>query len=934
MPDFRLPPLNIGERFYRACLWAYPGSFRRAFGLDLVETFRDERRAAGQRSGGTALAFWMETLRDVVTQGIAERCAAMARVFVDRETDRDTDRDTVREGPMTARRNAFVILLQDALQDLRIGARALRRTPAFTAVAVLTLSLCIGATTAVFTVVHGVLIKPLPFEDPGALVSIRHTANDARGNAAFGLSGALVTTYARESRALLQVGLWSRSTENVTEDVMPEEVTSLNVSLGTLPALGVRPVRGRAFSEADHTPGSPETVILTDGYWRRRFGGDASIIGRQVTINARPRAVVGVMPPTFHFLSEAPDVILPLRFTPDSLTLGGFSYEGLARLAPGVTVEQASADLRRVIPIWLDAWPSFPGADRSAFVKAEVTPVVRPLKEELVGNVDTTLWVLMGTVGIVWLIACANVASLVLVRAEGRHHELVTRAALGATRGRLAREMLLESLVLGTVSGALGLGLASASLRLLVAMGPTTIPRLQDVTLDPIVVIFSLVVSILSASIVGAIPVTKYTGQSIALALRSGGRGSSASRDQHRTRNTLVVAQIALALILMVGAGLMMRTFLALRAISPGFTDPQHVQLVRVTIPDAQVGEPEQLVRVQRAMRDRLATIQGVSDVSFTATVPMAGERKRSSIIRQDGPPGEEENASELRWFRFIAPGLFRTIGTPLVAGRDFTWADMDTRQPVAVISKNLARELWGAPEAAVGKRIREGNTSPWREVIGVVDDVYDNGPSQPAPKIVYWPWYMESFYGQPVYVQRGITFAIRTNRAGTAGLLTEARDAIRAVDASVPLTRVRTLGDVYDRQLNVTSFTVTMLAIAAGMALFLGVVGIYGVIAYTVTQRRREIGIRVALGAPYAGVRLMFIRQGVTLGLIGVALGIAGATVVTRVMASLLFGTSSIDPITYGAVSLGLVAIAAVASYVPAHHASKVDPVLALRNQ
>ena len=823
-------------------------------------------------------------------------------------------------------------LIQNSMQDLRYGVRALRRTPAFTIVALLTLSLGVGATTAVFTVVHAVLIKPLPFPDSDALVSLEHTSADANGGAPVGMSGSLLVTYARENRSFRHVGAWSRTTGNVTGAVLPEEVTSLNVSAGTLPALGIQPTLGRWFSEADDRPGSPETVILTDGYWRRRFGGDPSIIGRHLTIDGRPRAVVGVMPGGFRFLNETPDVILPLQLDPDSLTLGGFRYQGLARLAPGVTREQASADVRRMLPSWLDAWPSFPGIDRSAF--AGLIPLVQPLKHQLVGSVSTTLWVLMGTVGIVLLIACANVASLVLVRAEGRHHELVTRSALGATRARLARAMLLESLILGIVGGVLGLLLAFAGLHLLIAIGPTTIPRLREITLDPIVVVFATMISILSASIFGGIAVKKHTGSSIALALRSGPRSSSDSRDRHRTRTTLVVAQVALALILMVGAGLMIRTFLALRAVAPGFTDPQHIQLVRVTIPDASVSDPEQVARVQRSMRDRLASIPGVSDVSFTGNVPMAGDRNRSSIFREDAAEGEADKPSALRWFRFVAPGLFRTIGTRVVAGRDFTWTDVDEQRPVAVISKNLARDMWRTPEAAIGKRIREGSGSPWREIVGVVDDVYDNGLDQQAPMIVYWPWLMQSFYGQPLNVQRSVTFALRASRAGTGSLLAEARDAIRAVEADVPLTRVRTLGDVYDRSLDVTSFTAAMLAIAAGMSLFLGIVGIYGVIAYAVSQQRREIGIRVALGAPQSEVRLMFVRHGVALGATGVTLGVAGAVLLTRLMASLLFGTSPLDPVTYCVVSLALVAIAGLASYIPARNATTIDPVLALRGE
>jgi predicted permease len=826
-------------------------------------------------------------------------------------------------------------LIQDSLQDLRHGARALRRAPAFTLVAILTLALGIGATTAVFTVVQGVLIKPLPYEDADALVSLKHTARDTTTGPPFGMSGALLATYARENRSFRQMGIWSRGTANQSGGVLPEEVAIVNVSAGTLPALGVQPMLGRWFSDEDHTPGSAETVILTYGHWQRRFGGDPSLIGREVTIDAKPRTVVAVMPAGFRFLDDTPDVILPLRFEPGALTLGGFSYEGIARLAPGVAAEDAQADLARMIPIWLDAWPPFPGFDRSEFVDAQVTPLVRPLKEELVGGVGTVLWVLMGTIGIVLVVACANVANLALVRSEGRHHELATRTALGASRLRIARAMLLESLLLGVAGGALGVPLAWAGLRLLAAFAPAALPRLHEIQLDATVLIFTASVSVVSALLFGGIPVLKYTGRGIALALRAGGRSVSDGRERLRTRNALVVAQVALALILLVGSGLLARTFVALRAVEAGFSDPHHVQLVRVTIPEAQVDDPEHVFRLQRDMLDRLAAIPGVSDVSFTGNVPMAaGERSRSSLYGEDANRADAGRPVELRWFRYVAPGFFRTTGTRLVAGRDFTWTDLEEYRPVAVISENLAREMWSEPAAALGKRIREGAASPWREIVGVVGDVHDNGLQEEAPRIAYWPSIMESFLGQPMNVRRSVTFAIRSDRAATDALLTEVRDAIRTVDADVPLTRVRTLGDEYDRSMANTSFALVMLAIAAAMALGLGVVGIYGVIAYAVTQRRREIGIRVALGASRREVRRLFVRHGVTLGVSGVLCGAAGAALLTRLIGSLLFGTSPLDPMTYGLVALGLVGITALASYVPAHSATRVDPAQTLRGE
>jgi predicted permease len=840
------------------------------------------------------------------------------------EQVRDSTRDEFR-----------LALVQDSLQDLRHAARALRRAPAFTLVAVLTLAFGIGATTAVFTVVRGVLLKPLLYVDADALVSLKHTALDTTAGPPVGMSAALLVTYTRENRSFQQIGVWSRGTANLTGGVLPEDVASLNVSAGTLPALGVQPMIGRWFSNEDHTPGSAETVILTHGYWQRRFGGDSSVIGREVTIDARPRTVVAVMPPGFRFLDDTPEIILPLRFEPGTLTLGGFSYEGMARLAPGVTVEDAQADLARMVPIWLATWPSFPGIDRSAFVKARLTPLVRPLKQELVGAVGNVLWVLMGTIGIVLVIACANVANLALVRGEGRHQEIATRTALGASRLRVARAMLLESLILGVAGGALGVILAWAGLGLLAALEPTALPRLHEIELDATVLVFTASVSVVSALLFGGIPALKSTGRGIAMALRTGGRSASDGRERQRTRNALVVVQVALALILLVGSGLMIRTFLALRAIPPGFSDPHDVQLVRVTIPEAQVDDPERVFRLQRDMRDRLAAIPGVSDVSFTGNVPMAaGERNRSSIYAEDATTADAERPAELRWFRYVAPGYFRTIGTRLVAGRDFTWTDLEEYRPVAVISENLAREMWGEPAAALGRRIREGTASPWREVVGVVGDVYDNGLREEAPRIAYWPSVMETFLGQRLNVRRSVSFAMRSDRAGTEALLEEVRTAIRAVNADVPLTRVRTLGDVYDRSMASTSFTLVMLAIAAAMALCLGVVGIYGVIAYAVAQRRREIGIRVALGASHREVKRLFVRQGVALGVSGVLCGAAGAALLTRLIGSLLFGTTPLDPMTYGLVALGLVGMTALASYVPARGAARVDPAQTLRGE
>jgi len=880
--------------------------------------------------------------RDSLERGLDQEI----RFHIERQTEKN-----LRAGmtPVEARRQAHLtfggvervkertrdefrpVLVQDLLLDLRYAVRALRRAPVFTLAATLTLALGIGATTAVFTVVNGVLIKPLPFRDADALVSLKHSGPDLNGGPPVGICLSMLVTYARENRSFEQIGAWARGSDTVTDDDVPEEVTTLNVSAGTLRAVGVQPAIGRWFSEQDQAPGSPETVILADGYWRRRFGGDRTIVGRQVAIGSRPRLVIGVMPASFRFLDETPDLVLPVRIDPAGLSLGGFNYEGIARLAAGVTREQASADLRRIVPLWMEAWPSWPGIDRSAF--AGTVPLVRPLKQELIGGAGEMLWVLMGTIGIVLVIACANVANLVLVRAQARHHELALRAALGAGRGRIARQVLVENLVLGLLGGAAGLALAAAGLDALPAIGSAGIPRLREISFDPVVLVFTLAVSLATALVFGGIPVVTFAGRRLATTLRAGGRGSSDSRDRNRVRNLLAVVQLALALILLVAAGLMIRTFLALRDVPPGFTQPAQVQLVRITISETAVGEPERVLPLQRAMLDRLAAIPGVTGVSFTGNVPMAaGERSRATIVREDVPIGDQRASPPLRWFRYVAPGYFHTIGTRLVAGRDFTWTDLEAHRTVAVISENLAREFWREPHAAIGKRIREGDTSPWREVIGVVGDVYDDGVHRAAPPIVYWPSLMESFQGQPINVRRSVTFAIRSSRAGSEGLVAQAREAISGVRPEIALTRVRTLADVYSRSLAATSFALVMLTIAASMALVLGIIGIYGVVAYSVAQRTREIGIRAALGASRGELAGMFVRRGVTLALAGVSCGLAGAAVVTQLMASLLFGTRPLDAGVYALVALGLVGITALASYLPARAAARVDPLRVLR--
>src|SRR4249919_3728437 len=495
--------------------------------------------------------------------------------------------------------------------------RRLLQLPIFTTVAVLTLAIGVGANAAIFSVIDGVLLKPLPYPHADELVVLDQVAAGLNlqktGSAPF-----LYFTFREDGRLFQDVALWTSDTESVTGLAEPEEVPSLAVTDGLLPMLGATPALGRLISKTDDTPGSAEVMVLSAGYWHTRFGSDPSVIGRRVMVNGKPREIVGVLPDTFSFLDKKPSLILPLRLDRSKTFLGQFSYTGVARMKPGVTVEQVNAEVTRLIPIALTKFPPFPGYSAKMFEEAKLQANARLLKADIIGDVGSALWLLMGTIAMVLLIACANVANLLLVRAEGRQQELAVRAALGASRGRLAYELLAESVVLGLVGGVAGLGLAYAAVRALIALSPGNLPRLDNISIDATVLLFTFVVSIIAGLLFGAIPVFKYAGPQVASGLRGGGRTSSASRERHRARSTLVVVQVALALVLLISSGLMIRTFQALRHVNPGFTNPEQLLTMSLSIPSAQVKEPEAVVRMHQAIMEKIATIPGVSSVGLT----------------------------------------------------------------------------------------------------------------------------------------------------------------------------------------------------------------------------------------------------------------------------------------------------------------------------
>ncbi len=803
--------------------------------------------------------------------------------------------------------------MEGLLQDARHAVRIIRTKPGFSAAVLLSLALGIGANTAIFSVLNAVLIRPLPYPGSDALVGVfNRLVIQGQVFEDVELSPGMYAACKENAKAFESFGVWTSGAATVTGMGDPEQLVIATATQGVLPTLGVPAYIGRWFSSEDDTPGSPQTVILSYAYWQREFGGHREVLGRTMVIDFVPHQVIGVMPRNFRLVNLSPDIILPQRF-PKSGVPEENSYAGIARLRPGVTIALADQDLARVWNIWAET----EGTART-LETFHITPNLRPLKKDVVGDVGSVLSVLMGALGLVLLLVCANVANLVLVRAQSRQHEFAVRAALGAGWGRIARELLVESLTLGILGGALGVTLAYAGLRVLVAQGPATLPRLQEISMDGTASAFALACSIGTSLLFG-----------LAAVLRSGipgrlqsARGATQGTRQLRAQNALVVTQVALAFVLLVASGLMFRSFLALRAVTPGFTHPEWIQTVRIAIPEPLIPDPERVIRTQTDIAISLSAIPGVTAAGFASGLPMESEYRNGVLIDVEGKTSVDQ-ISPNRAVKRISPGLLKAQGTRLVAGRDFTWEDVRGHRSVVLVSENMARENWGEPANALGKRIRQGKDSPWLEVVGVAENVRADGVNLPEPATVYFR-----------AGGRGVTFAIRSERAGTEAFLREVATAIHAVNPSLPLAKVRTLNDVYKHSMARTSFALVLLGIAGAMALALAIVGVYGVLAYAVGQRRREVGIRLALGAEPRALKWLFVRKGLILNCVGGIIGLALAGGLSRWISSLLFGVTPLDPLTYIASSAVMAASVMVASYVPARQAAFVDPMETLRSE
>ena len=903
----------LAGRIYRRLLLAYPKAVRERFAEGMCYSFAREIREV-RKSGTNALVwFWVRSVLHALVFGVGARLSSLRRATSGRMQGRE-----LRGG----RRSREPV--RQTVVELRFAARRLARSPGFTLATVLTLALGIGANVAIFSVVDAVLIRPLPFFESDRLVDISHTAPgqnlDRLSN-----TDALYFLYREHNRVFEANGLYWRTTRNLTGGDEPERVAVLYVTHEVLPLLGVAPALGRGITRDDDRPEAHPVALLSDRLWRWRFGGDPSVIGRSITVNGVQSEVAGVMPPGFRFPTSEPQLLLPFRFDPNNVATGDYNWEGVAKLRPGLSAEDAEDDLNRVIQML----PEIYGVGRGFLEESRFAARVTPLKRQVLGNVGDLLWTLLGTVGFVLLIACANVANLFLVRAEGRQREIAVRTALGANRTRIIHYFLFESGVLGALGGALGLGLAYAGVTGLIALNPADLPRVHEVQLDARVFLFAAGLSLLTALSLGFLPLLRSQSSGLLTALIESGR-TGHGRARNRVRNVLTVFQIGLAVVLVVCSGLMIRTYQQLNSVDPGFDDPASVLTLRVSLPLAEYDDYRMVAGFHQQLVNRLKAVPGVSAVGGAIRLPMSGRAPGMGTWFEDSPLGDDEPPPVLQ-SQWVTEGYFDAMGIEVLEGRAIDRFDHVTRTGATLISRNLAQRLWGG-SSPLDKRLRPSPRGEWYTVVGVAEDVHQTGADQEAPEMVYYPMIgVGSDTMRFAYMSQSMAYAVRTEGSPEA-LIPGVREAVWSIDPNLPVAEVQLLTEIVSRSMARTSFAMLMLGIAAALALLLGTIGIYGVVSYIVSQRAREIGVRVALGATKHDVSRMVLARGLSLAGVGVALGLLGAVSATRVMQSLLFGVNPIDPASYGVAALTLVTVSLVAAYVPARRAATVDPMEALR--
>lgn len=816
-----------------------------------------------------------------------------------------------------------------ARQHARYAIRRLRAAPGFAIAVVLMLALGIGATTAVFGVVDGVLLRPLPFADPSRLVGVSHTITIS-GLSKIDQSEGLFLLYERHARSFDGSAIWRTRDVNLAPPngavgAEPERVIVAQVTAGFFPVLGATPLHGRVFRTDDDKPGAPAVVVLSEPLWRRKFGADPAIVGRTVVVDGRVREVVGVMPERFRYPAASTGLWEPLGLDAAKANPLSFNYGEFARLKPGVTAATAVAELRRLVPMVLDEFPM--PIPRSMFEQAHITPIVRPLRDVVVGDVSRLLWLLLGAVGLLLLVACANVASLFLVRAEGSQRDLAVRASLGAGPGAIVAQYVGEAAVLAIAGGALGVLLASLGIAALHRLPRSVgLPRLAEVGMDARVVSFAFVVSILGALAVSLMPVLRARRVPPGIVLKESSRSATAGRDRQRARSALVVAQVALALVLVAGSALMARSFARLRDVRPGF-DADGLFTVRVALPKATYDSATKIALFHDRLLAESRALPGVREATITDWLPLTDDHNDSATEIEDHPLTENTVPPD-HTMLWADPTYFHTMRIALLTGRTFGPQDVAHPVPEAIVSRSFAERYWKG-QSPLGKRVRQALSKQWFTIVGVVDDAHYAGLDQPAEQMIYFPRVSPDDDGTSL--SRSFALVLRTT-GDPAQLAAPMRALVHRIDPSIPTFDEHPMSDLLAGSAARTRFVLLMLGVASVVALAIGAVGLYGVLAYGVTLRRREIGVRIALGAARADVSRMIATRGVLLASLGVVIGLAGALLATRFLHGLLYDVSPTDPAALAGTCLVLLAIAALASWLPARRAAAVDPMEALR--
>ncbi len=808
------------------------------------------------------------------------------------------------------------------MNEIRFAFRQLRKSPGFTFIAILTLALGIGANTAIFSVVNAVILRPLPYKAPEQLVWIWETSpkNEIEEEP---LSFPNFNDFRQQAHSFEAVGAFTGAAPILSgADGEPERLTGAAVVGDFFSVLGVEPVLGRKFVPEENEDGKNRVAILSHAFWQRRFGGDPSLVGQQIQLNGNQYTVVGVMPPTFQDPVAAArrpvELWMPLAVTERMRSARRSDFLSvIARLKHGGTVEQARAELKGIASRLEQQYPD---------TNTNWSVIVEPLHETLTGNVRPALLILLGAVAFLLLIACANVANLLLARASARQREIAVRSALGASRARIIRQLLTENMLLSLAGGAAGLFIAWWGTRALLALSPGNIPRLSSVGLDPQVLLFTLLVSLVTGVLFGLAPALIVSKLNLNEMLKEGGRSSAEGAGGRRLRNGLAVAEIALSLILLVGAGLLIRSFLRLQEVNPGF-NPDNLLAAELSLPSAKYAENQQVVNFYDQLLARVAEQPGVRSAALTTSLPLTGGGDILAFSVEGRPVARTDRTPDAE-ARVVNPDYFRTMEIPLRRGRVLTDQDAPDAPDAVVINEALARKYF-AEEDPVGKRITFGDPQAanveWFNIVGVVGDVRQSTlQAEPYPQVY-------SAYRQTP--RRALTIVLRTAGEATS-MANTLRQQVWSLDRQQPLHNVRTVAQVLAQSIARPRFNTLLITILAGVALVLAAVGIYGVISYSVTQRTHEIGVRMALGASSSNVLRLVVGQGMLLAGMGLAVGVLGAFAVTRIMGTLLYGVSANDPITYIALVLLLGVIALVASYIPARRAMRVDPVVALRNE